>query len=56
MNSCAPANWAAGDDPLHRHAGISEGDVIAHRAIEEHVFLKDNAICRRSHEGSTMAM
>src|SRR6266508_4660564 len=30
------------DDALHRHGGIGEGDVFAHRAVEQHVLLQDH--------------
>src|SRR5215472_12196806 len=29
--------------PLHRHRRVGKRDVVAHRAIEEHVFLKHDA-------------
>src|SRR5262245_59237546 len=31
------------DYALHRHCGVGERDILAHRAIEQHVFLQDDA-------------
>ena len=31
------------DHPLHRHAGIGERDVVADRAVEQHVLLQHHA-------------
>jgi hypothetical protein len=31
------------DDTLHRHGRIGERDVLAHRAVEQHVLLQDHA-------------
>src|SRR5215813_13748303 len=31
------------DDALHRHGGVGEGDILAHRAVEQHVLLQDDA-------------
>ena len=31
------------DDPLHRHAGIGQGYVVADRAVEQDVLLKHHA-------------
>jgi hypothetical protein len=31
------------DDAFHRHRRIGERDVVAHRAVEQHVLLLDDA-------------
>ena len=32
-----------GDDPLDRHGGIGQRDIVAHRAVEQHVVLQHDA-------------
>ena len=43
MKSCAPASVAAVDDALHRHGRVGERDVLANRAVEQHVLLQHDA-------------
>ena len=43
MNSCAPASRRRRDDALHRHRRIGERDIVAHRAVEQHVLLQHDA-------------
>jgi hypothetical protein len=38
-----PGKLRGGHNPLDRHAGIGERDIVADRAIEQHVFLQDDA-------------
>ena len=43
MNSWAWAAVAASIDPLQRDVGAPVGDVVAHRVVEEHGLLRDQA-------------
>src|SRR5262244_3297201 len=43
------------DDALHRHGGVGEGDILAHRAVESTFSCRTTPIWRRSHAGSAMA-
>ena len=45
-----------GDDPLHRHGGIDQRNVLAHRPVEQQSSCSTTPICRRSHETSTVAI